>query len=176
MITANDHSGDKRGVVVWDLRTRRELRTFEVASLPVPPPILPAGEDPGPVRYEPAHFKWSHDDSYVARRGKDKNGSDIVSIYELPSMALLGKRSLRADGVREFHWSPSANKLAFWSPEADNTPARVTLVEMPSRKELRQKNITSCHGHQALLAPARQVLVYQGHHPHEIPKDVVPLL
>ena len=143
MITANDHSGDKRGVVVWDLRTRRELRTFEVASLPVPPPILPAGEDPGPVRYEPAHFKWSHDDSYVARRGKDKNGSDIVSIYELPSMALLGKRSLRADGVREFHWSPAANKLAFWSPEADNTPARVTLVEMPSRKELRQKNITS---------------------------------
>ena len=78
MITANDHSGDKRGVVVWDLRTRRELRTFEVASLPVPPPILPAGEDPGPVRYEPAHFKWSHDDSYVARRGKDKNGFDIV--------------------------------------------------------------------------------------------------
>ena len=82
-------------MVVWDLRTRRELRTFEVASLPVPPPILPRGRAKTRGRSGTSRRTSSGvmTTSYVARRGKDKNGSDIVSIYELPSMALLGKSS-----------------------------------------------------------------------------------
>ncbi|KAH8048891.1 hypothetical protein JL720_15742 [Aureococcus anophagefferens] len=65
---------------------------------------------------------WSHDDGYAARRGKDKAGGDVITVYELPAMTLLGKKSLRADG--------------------GNAP-RVTLVELPSRKELRQKNLVN---------------------------------
>lgn len=31
--------------------------------------------------------------------------------------------------------------LAYWAPEQANAPARVSVVEIPSRKELRQKNL-----------------------------------
>ena len=151
MVTSNEIPGDKRGCIFWDLRTRKELRSFEVSMLPAPPPaLLRPDEDPGPPRFEPSHFQWSHDDGYAARRGKDKAGGDVITVYELPAMTLLGKKSLRADGVRDFQWSPTANCLAYWAPEQGNTPARVTLVEIPSRKELRQKNlfhVSECNIH-----------------------------
>lgn len=31
--------------------------------------------------------------------------------------------------------------IAFWVPENKDTPARVTLMEIPSRKEIRVKNL-----------------------------------
>lgn len=42
---------------------------------------------------------------------------------------------------RDFAWSPSDNIIAFWVPEYKDTPARVTLMEIPSRKEMRVKNL-----------------------------------
>lgn len=35
-------------------------------------------------------FRWSADGKYLARKGKD-----LISIYELPSMRLLDKKSLK---------------------------------------------------------------------------------
>ncbi|CAM9898932.1 unnamed protein product [Heterosigma akashiwo] len=122
MVTNNFTEGD-RAVVVWDLRDGKELRAFSTLALP----------DKGPMM-----FKWSHDDKYLARMGQD-----LISIYELPSMKLLQKRSLKAEGVQEFEWSPTENKLVYWSPEKGNSPASVTVVELPSRKELRSKNMVN---------------------------------
>jgi len=54
---------------------------------------------------------------------------------------------LAADGIHEFQWSPKANILAYWAPEHGNAPAHVDLIEIPSRKKLRQKNlfnVTKC--------------------------------
>lgn len=45
------------------------------------------------------------------------------------------------DFSRDFSWSPSENILAYWTPEAKDNPARVTLLEIPSRRELRVKNL-----------------------------------
>uniref|UniRef100_H3HC45 Eukaryotic translation initiation factor 3 subunit B n=1 Tax=Phytophthora ramorum TaxID=164328 RepID=H3HC45_PHYRM len=59
----------------------------------------------------------------------------------MPSMKLLEKKSLRADGVHDFFWSPTDPILAYWAPEGNNVPARVSLVELPSRREVRQKNL-----------------------------------
>ena len=42
---------------------------------------------------------------------------------------------------REFAWSPSDDMIAFWVPEYKDSPARVTLMEIPSRKEIRVKNL-----------------------------------
>ena len=42
---------------------------------------------------------------------------------------------------REFAWSPTDDVIAFWVPENKDTPARVTLMEIPSRKEIRVKNL-----------------------------------
>ena len=44
---------------------------------------------------------------------------------------------------RDFSWSPTDNIIAYWVPEQENVPARVTLMEMPSRKELSAKNLFS---------------------------------
>ena len=42
---------------------------------------------------------------------------------------------------REFAWSPTDEVIAFWVPENKDTPARVTLMEIPSRREIRVKNL-----------------------------------
>jgi translation initiation factor 3 subunit B len=83
-------------------------------------------------------FQWSSDDKYFARIGED-----IISVYEAPSMNLLDKQSLKIPGVKDFCWSPKGNIISYMVPERDsgNSPAKVVLVEIPSRKELRQKNI-----------------------------------
>lgn len=44
-------------------------------------------------------------------------------------------------GVRDFSWSPTDNILAYWVAEDDNVPARVVLVEIPSRNEIRANNL-----------------------------------
>ena len=62
-------------------------------------------------------------------------------------MKLLDKRSLLADGIHEFQFSPKSNVIAYWAPEHGNAPAHVDLIELPSREKLRQKNlfnVTKC--------------------------------
>lgn len=42
---------------------------------------------------------------------------------------------------RDFSWSPSDNYLAYWVPEQNNIPARVTIISMPSRVESCVRNL-----------------------------------
>lgn len=42
---------------------------------------------------------------------------------------------------RNFSWSPTQNIVAYWVAEEKDVPARVTLLEIPSRTELRAKNL-----------------------------------
>lgn len=42
---------------------------------------------------------------------------------------------------RDFSWSPTDNIIAYWVPEDQNVPARVTLIQIPNRKELCVKNL-----------------------------------
>ena len=48
---------------------------------------------------------------------------------------------MHIDGVQQFDWSPTDNFVSLWIPEYQNQPAKVVLMEMPSRVELRQKNL-----------------------------------
>merc|ERR1719398_681479 len=43
--------------------------------------------------------------------------------------------------MRDFSWSPTENILAYWVAEDKDVPARVTLIEVPSRNEVRVKNL-----------------------------------
>lgn len=54
---------------------------------------------------------------------------------------MLDKKSIKITGLKDFSWSPSQNLLAYWVPEEQDTPARVCIMEMPSRKEVRVKNL-----------------------------------
>jgi len=55
----------------------------------------------------------------------------------------MDKQSLKIPGVKDFCWSPKQNIISYMVPERENgnAPAKVVLVEIPSRKELRQKNM-----------------------------------
>lgn len=103
-------------------------------------------------------LKWSPDDQFVAR----VTPGQMISVHELPSMFLHGKKSLKIEGVVDFEWCPFSDKdrdevengaggkgtkkapenmIAYWTPEVANQPARVTLLSFPSRAILRQKNL-----------------------------------
>ncbi len=80
---------------------------------------------------------------YIARLGK---GS--ISVYELPEMGLLDKKSIKLEGVHEFAWSPSQPILCAYQTEqaGGNLPARISLIGFPEKTELRQKNLFSVSG------------------------------
>lgn len=99
---------------------------------PTPSQLGPEGQLPWP------QFQWSHSDKYLAR--KTDTG---ISVYETPGMGLLDKRSLKIANVRHFAWSPTDDIIAFWTPEVENSPARVTLMKIPEREEIRQKALYS---------------------------------
>jgi translation initiation factor 3 subunit B len=123
-LTNNEDPIDPAAIKIYHIPTGSLMRAF-----PLYPDGLPKDVPPPP-------FLWSHDDKYIARMG---NG--LISIYETPGMRLLDKRSLAAEGICEFQWSPKANILAYWAPEVQNSPAHVDLIDIPSRTQLRQKNL-----------------------------------
>ncbi|XP_012282940.1 eukaryotic translation initiation factor 3 subunit B isoform X2 [Orussus abietinus] len=114
-----DGTADQKRLIIWDILTGQEKRSF-----------YPDGSSVWPI------FRWSHDDKYLARMGED-----ILSIYETPSFGLLEKKSIKIPGIRDFSWSPTDNILAYWVPEDKDVPARVTLQEIPNRNEIRNKNL-----------------------------------
>jgi len=68
-------------------------------------------------------------------------GSEQLSIYETPSFGLLEKKSIKIKGLRDFAWSPTDSIISYWTSEERDTPARVTLIEIPSRNTLCVKNL-----------------------------------
>jgi len=109
-------------IIIWDTKTGEKKRSFFAEN----PPSLPS-------------FKWSHDDKYFARMSKD----GTLAVYETPSFGLLDKKSIKVPGMRDFTWSPKENILAYWVAEEKDVPARVVLIELPSRNEIRVKNLFS---------------------------------
>ncbi|TEA41315.1 hypothetical protein DBR06_SOUSAS9810138 [Sousa chinensis] len=114
------HQGDDpQAIIIWDILTGQKKRGFHCESS--------------------AHwpiFKWSHDGKFFARMTLD-----TLSIYETPSMGLLDKKSLKISGIKDFSWSPGGNIIAFWVPEDKDIPARVTLMQLPTRQEIRVRNL-----------------------------------
>ena len=133
-------------LAIWDVRSGHLLRTFKASPQ--------AGDTDGKQRQSLPwpQIKWSPDDKYVARVTPGQQ----ISVYELPSMGLHGKKSIKVEGVVDFEWctigdrdreeeakgrKTRENMLAFWTPEVTNQPARVTLMSFPTRAVLRSKNL-----------------------------------
>lgn len=144
-------------IAVWDMKSGELLRTFPA----------PTSVDDGQASGKRAHttrpaMKWSADDHYVARITPGQQ----ISVYELPGMGLLDKKSVKIDGVVDFEWLPHSdqdrddaekaakgtgaskgkkvikeNMLAYWTLEVQDQPARVCLMAIPSRTMLRTKNL-----------------------------------
>lgn len=124
-----DDKRNPRALVVWDIHTGKRKRGF------LGPPRTMVGEDgsiPWPI------FQWSHNDTYFARLNEN-----AISVYQTPDMGLLDKKSIKVPYIQHFSWSPTDDIIAFWTPEVNDSPARVTLIDLPSRVELRQKALFS---------------------------------
>jgi len=85
-------------------------------------------------------FKWGggEGDKYFARMSKNQ-----VHVYETPEMSVLDKKSIKLEGVQDFEWSPTSDILSVYQPEIGNQPARISLIQIPSKQEIRQKNLFS---------------------------------
>jgi len=142
IVTWSPDSDQSEALQVWDTSTGEKLRSFPGAK-----------ED---MQMDWPAFQWSHDDQFFARLG-----DDCIYVYESSSMKLIRDKgekrsSVKVDGVRQFIWSPTDNVMSLWVPEHLNQPAKVSLMEMPSRTELRQKNLFS-------VADLRMTWHDQGH-------------
>ena len=68
-------------------------------------------------------------------------------------MRLLDNNSIKIAGVRDFEWAPSKipgdkkpgaeeqHMLCYWTPEQGNSPAKVALMNIPSKEVVRTKNL-----------------------------------
>lgn len=106
-------------IIIWDIRSGVEKRSFVSDGLS-----------------SLSMFRWSYDDKYVACMG-----DSAIHVYETPSFYLLDMKSIKIPGIRSFSWSPTDNIIAYWVEEQNQIPARVTLMEIPKKREIRNKNL-----------------------------------
>lgn len=135
---------DGKNIIIWDIESGKPLRSFVSYDLTAGP--TDADAQPKKKIQWPA-FKWSADEKYVARMLQGQS----ISIYELPRMNLLGKTSVRIDGVMDFEWAPATPRregvknyeqlLCFWTPEMGSNPARVGMMSIPSKEVVRTRNL-----------------------------------
>lgn len=142
VVTWSPEGDQAEALIVWNAKSGQKLRAFQ-------------GAREGLDMEWPA-FRWSSDDSFFARLG-----DDCIFVYESSSMKLIKDKtdkrcSVKVDGVRQFLWSPTDPIVSLWIPEHLNQPAKVVLMELPSRQELRQKNLFS-------VADLRMTWHEQGH-------------
>ncbi|KAJ3371648.1 Translation initiation factor 3 subunit b [Kappamyces sp. JEL0680] len=118
--------GPMHNICVWDVLSGAMLRSFPMPQL---------GKD---AKMDWPLLKWSHDDSYVARMTAGEQG--VLYVYETPSMGLVNKKSIKVENLVDFSWSPTDTLISYWTPEIGNIPARVTLINIPTRNIVRTKN------------------------------------
>jgi len=136
---------DGKNIIIWDIATGKPLRSFVSHDLTAGPAGDGDAQPKKKVQW-PA-FKWSADEKYVARMLQGQS----ISIYETPRMNLLGKTSVKIDGVMDFEWSPATTQregikqyeqlLCFWTPEMGSSPARVGMMSVPSKEIVRTRNL-----------------------------------
>ncbi|PIA45848.1 hypothetical protein AQUCO_01600232v1 [Aquilegia coerulea] len=122
---------------IFDVRTGKVMRDFKGNA-----DEFAAGGTGGVSGISWPVFRWGggKEDKYFARIGKN-----VISVYETETFTLIDKKSIKVDNVLDFSWSPSDPILALFVPElgGGNQPARVSLMQLPGKEELRQKNLFS---------------------------------
>jgi translation initiation factor 3 subunit B len=102
------------------------------------PPFSPTSEKGGDF----PHFLWSKDGRYFAECNETTVYVRDTQTFELLKDEEGRKRSLKYENLATFQWSPKDNIIALWTLEKNNNPARLVLVEIPSRTELAARSRT----------------------------------
>ncbi|KAM5561847.1 eukaryotic translation initiation factor 3 subunit B [Rosa sericea] len=134
---SNPRDTNRVVIDIFDVRTGKVMRDFKGT-----PDDFAIGGTGGVSGVSWPVFKWGggKDDKYFARMGKS-----AISVYETETFSLVDKKSIKVENVMDFSWSPTDSILALFVPElgGGNQPARVSLIQIPSKEELRQKNLFS---------------------------------
>jgi len=99
------------------------------------PAVAPLGD-------EFPHFLWSQDGKFYAECNDSAIMVRDTDNFEIIKDDEGKKRSMKFPELSTFQWSPKDNVLAVWCLEKDNNPARLVLVDIPSRKELASRSRT----------------------------------
>jgi len=85
------------------------------------------------------HILWSHDGRYFAECSES-----AITVRDAEALTEEDGKKIRLkfDSLKTFQWSPKDNVIAVWTLEKDNNPARLVLVEIPSKKELASRSRT----------------------------------
>jgi translation initiation factor 3 subunit B len=124
-------------MTVYDCRSGRKLRQMQECL----PRLLVGRMRININQIVEPFLSWSP----VAPALAAKLAPDSVQIYTGADMTLLDKKSLPLEGVQDICWSPQDNSLAVYQMEHGNLPARVAIIALPDRTELRQKNLFAVH-------------------------------
>ncbi|KAF5175883.1 Eukaryotic translation initiation factor 3 subunit b [Thalictrum thalictroides] len=134
---SNPRESHKIVLNIFDVRTGKVMRDFKGNA-----DEFAAGGTGGVSGVSWPVFRWGggKEDKYFARIGKN-----VISVYETETFTLIDKKSIKVENVLDFSWSPSDPILALFVPElgGGNQPARVSLIQLPGKEELRQKNLFS---------------------------------
>jgi len=84
------------------------------------------------------YFRWNSDDKYFVRMAVDS-----LLVYETETFSLLEKKPIKIQHMTDFEWSPANNLISYWVREDKTVPARVVLMEIPSKNEIRSKNLVN---------------------------------
>jgi translation initiation factor 3 subunit B len=102
------------------------------------PEKSPTGEFP--------HFLWSPDGKYFAECNETTVFVRDTETFDIIKNSEGKKKSLRflETGLQTFKWSPRDNIIAVWNQEKGNNPARLSLYEVPSFREMASRSRTQC--------------------------------
>jgi len=136
---------DGKNYIIWDIATGKPIRSF--VTLDAPGPSTDQEGNPIKKKIQWPAFKWSADAKYVARMTQGQS----ISVYELPSMRLMDKQSVKIEGVMDFEWCPATPQrenikeyeqlFCYWTPEMGSNPAKVGLMSIPSKEIVRTRNL-----------------------------------
>jgi len=77
-------------------------------------------------------YKWSYNEKYFARLNIDS-----ILLYTTKTFE---EKILKIDNISDFSFCPNKSIISYWIPENDTTPAKVALIEIPTKKELCSKS------------------------------------
>ncbi|CAA7017463.1 unnamed protein product [Microthlaspi erraticum] len=124
LVTYN-YSPEQVEMKVFDVRSGRVMRGFKVC-----PNVFSIGG-----------VCWARGDEYFAM-----HNVDTISVYETETFSLIDKKPIKVDNVVGMCWSPTDPIIALFVPGGGDRPGKVALVHIPSKVELRQKNLFGVSG------------------------------
>ncbi|KAH3756057.1 eukaryotic translation initiation factor 3B [Pelomyxa schiedti] len=113
-------ASEARTIIIWDLRTQKQVCAF--------------GGSYSAIKEWPV-FHWTKDEKYFARL---QDGT--VHVYDTSTMQLVASIAEKLTGTESFCWSPKDPIIAAYVPDAPNHPARVTVIDVSTGRELRQNS------------------------------------